>query len=93
MSKMPNNLTIFAFNTRNGILSPSVDHVLEMYLHFCCMPSFVSLSVVVPPHIHAQLDYVHKEWIYLQFGIYLPYLTVYECHCFMYVSCVMKLIM
>ena len=49
MSKMPNHLTIFAFNTRTGVLSPQVDlqHppytfwqcilLLQCCLHFCCM--------------------------------------------------------
>jgi len=39
---------------------------------YAVWPSFVPSSVVVSPHIHAQLDFVHKEWIYSQFGIFLP---------------------
>ena len=43
---MPNRLTIFAFNMRNGVLSPQVDlqhpkHVLVMYITIAMLPAFM----------------------------------------------------
>ena len=35
-------------------------------------PSFVPSSVTVPPHVHAKLDSVHKQWIHTQFGVFVP---------------------
>ena len=35
-------------------------------------PSFFPSLVIVPPHMHAKLDHVHKQWISSQFGIVIP---------------------
>ena len=73
MSKMPNHLTILAFNMRTGILSPQVDlqhpvHVLAMYITIAVLPTFLLYVLCHHKfsflHIHAQLDIVHKKWVY-----------------------------
>lgn len=39
---------------------------------FAVWPSFVPSSLHIPSYIHSQLGNTHKEWIYSQFGVYIP---------------------
>lgn len=39
---------------------------------YATCPSFVASTIVIPPHVHAKLNYEHKKWIYAVFNILLP---------------------